>query len=246
MDKSIDVCFLPQELDEKTLPERSAVVIDILRASTTITYALKYGARDVIPVPTPTRASELREQIGGKNTLLCGERLGIKIDGFDLGNSPSEYTPEIVTGKTLIFASSNGSQALIAAGGAQRMAMGAFVNARAIADWVCAETIPCVLVCSGKLGQFSGEDAACCGHLVSILSERGFHPGNDAARCALDMNHRAGGDWLSMLKQTDHGRYLMELGFERDLVTASTLNAESLVPVWRNNRLTASVTPGKA
>jgi 2-phosphosulfolactate phosphatase len=246
MAKSIEVFFLPQEIDEKTLPDRSAVVVDILRASTTITYALKHGARDVIPVPTPTRASELREQIGGKDTLLCGERDGIKIDGFDLGNSPSEYTPDMVTGKTLIFASSNGSQALIAAGGAQRMAMGAFVNARAIADWICAESLPCLLVCSGKLGQFSGEDAACCGYLVSILTERGFQPGNDAARGALDMNHRAGGDWLTVLKQTDHGKYLIELGFENDLVTASALNAESLVPVWRDNRLVASVTLGKA
>jgi 2-phosphosulfolactate phosphatase len=126
------------------------------------------------------------------------------------------------------------------------MAMGAFVNARAVADWVCAESIPCMLVCSGKLGQFSGEDAACCGYLVSVLSEHGFRPGNDAARCALDMNQRAGGDWLSVLKQTDHGQYLIELGFERDLVAASALNSESVVPVWRDNRLVASVTLGKA
>jgi len=91
MNRSVEVCFLPGELEESWLTGRTVIVVDLLRASTTIAHALFNGARDVIPVESPEKARELRDSIGRDAALLCGERSGVKIDGFDLGNSPFEY-----------------------------------------------------------------------------------------------------------------------------------------------------------
>lgn len=237
MKPKVRVCFLPSEIDAEWLAQGSAVVIDLLRSSTTIVCALNHGARDVIPVDTPARAQELRGSIGRDGVLLCGERYGVIIDGFDLGNSPAEYRVEKVSGKTLVFCSSNGSGALLAAREANRLAMAGLVNAGAAVDWLVAGSADALLVCSGQLGRYSAEDAACAGHLAARLLERGFLPGNDAANSALLLAEEAGRDWLAFLNTTDHGRYLTGLGFGRDLEAAAALDTIPLVPEWNAMRL---------
>jgi 2-phosphosulfolactate phosphatase len=237
MPHRIDVCYLPAEIDSARLPEYSVAVIDLLRASTTICHALSNGARDVIPVATPAKAQELRNSIGKAGVLLCGERKGVLIDGFDLGNSPSEYQPLVVADKTLLYSSSNGSAALVAAQGAARMCMAGLVNATAVLEWLGQGETDVLLVCAGKLGTFSAEDAACAGFLASGLIEAGYRIGNDAARASLSWIEMAAGDWVSFLKSTDHGRYLSELGFVADLAVAAALDSHSVVPQWQGTRL---------
>jgi 2-phosphosulfolactate phosphatase len=237
MAKKIDLCYLPAEIDTARLPEYSVAVIDLLRASTTICHALSNGARDLIPVETPTKAQELRDSIGRDGVLLCGERKGIIIDGFDLGNSPSEYQPSIVANKTLLYSSSNGSAALVASQGAARLCMAGLVNATAVLDWFGQETTDVLLVCAGKLGTFSAEDAACAGFLAGRLIDAGYHAGNDAARASLTWAELASRDWVTFLKSTDHGRYLVGLGFEADLAVAAALDSHTEVPQWQGTRL---------
>ena len=105
-----ELFLIPGPVGEQRLLGKTLVLIDVLRASTTICQALKSGARAIIPVLEPSEAAELRSKIGVDVTILGGEREGIKIDGFDLGNSPSEYTIEKVKGKTVIFTTSNGTR----------------------------------------------------------------------------------------------------------------------------------------
>jgi 2-phosphosulfolactate phosphatase len=236
----VRVCFLPSEIDVEWLKPGSAVVIDLLRASTSVVHALAHGARDVIPVETPAKAQELRGSIGRDGVLLCGERGGVTIEGFDLGNSPAEYRVERVSGKTLIFCSSNGTGALLAAREANRLAMAGLANAGATVDWIVAGSADALLVCSGQLGRYSAEDAACAGFLAARLLERGFLPGNDAATTALLLAEQTGSDWLAFLLTTDHGRYLTGLGFGPDLEAAAALDTIPLVPEWKAMRLTCS------
>ena len=240
MGAQVRVCFLPSEIDPEVLQSSSALVIDLLRASTTICRALSSGARDVIPVETPGKAQELRNSIGRDGVLLGGERQGVIIEGFDLGNSPAEYLPERVVGKSIIFCSSNGSGALLAAGDAPRLAIAGLVNAAAAVEWLVAAPGDVLLVCSGQTGRFSAEDAACAGYLASRLVRRGLSPGNDAARAAILVAAEAGDHWQAFLEHTDHGRYLISLGFGPDLSTAAAVDSLPLVPEWNAGRVVYS------
>jgi len=239
MPRKVAVHFLRAETSSEDFLGRTAIVVDLLRASTTIATALANGARDVIPAGSPERAMELCNAIGRSSALLCGERNGEMIPGFDLGNSPREYAAQRVGDKRLIFASSNGSAAILTASDAGRMCVGALVNARAVIRWAESGKEDCVILCAGKLGRFAGEDAACAGHFVLALEQRGFAAANDGARTAARLASSLRGRWLEFLRSTDHGAYLCALGFAADFPVVCAVDSLDVLPVWHENRLVA-------
>ncbi len=200
-----------------------AVIVDVLRATTTLTVALAHGARGVIPAATPEEALALRSALPG--TLACGERDGRKVPGFDLGNSPFEYTAERVGGATLAFASTNGSLAMLAARGAGRRVLAAFINAAAVVESVRGERAITIL-CAGKLGRFSLEDAACAGLLIARLAAVGGVPGNAAARLACTLAPRDAGEVRALVEGAAHARDLRSMGaaYARDLAFCAGLD----------------------
>ncbi|MCP4704775.1 MAG: 2-phosphosulfolactate phosphatase, partial [candidate division Zixibacteria bacterium] len=123
-----DLFMVPGPIKDKELAGKTLVMIDILRASTTICYALNAGAKSVIPVSEPGEATEMRAKIGVENSLICGERDGIKIEDFDLGNSPLEYTNEIVNEKNIVLTTSNGTRTYAKAKNSGLSITGAIVN----------------------------------------------------------------------------------------------------------------------
>jgi 2-phosphosulfolactate phosphatase len=201
----------------------TAVIIDVLRATTTLTYAKMNGAGDVLPVGTPEEAFELR--LRHPAALLCGEREGRPIDGFDLGNSPSEYSAAIVKGRTLVFASTNGSLALLRARHARRRVLAAFVNASAVVREVAgADRV--VLLCSGKLGDFCLEDAACAGWLVRRLEADGARHEGAGARFASSLAPPDAAAVHALVQGAAQGRYLRSLGpeFATDVEVCAALD----------------------
>lgn len=202
-----------------------AVVIDVLRATTTLTVALAHGARTVIPTATPAEALALRASRPG--TLACGERDGRIVPGFDLGNSPFEYTAERVAGRTLAFASTNGSQAMLAAAGARRRVLAAFVNAAAVVEAIRHER-RLTIVCAGKLGAFSLEDAACAGLLLARLAAHGGVPEGAAARLALALAPRDAAEVRALVEGAAHARDLASMGpeYARDLELCAGLDTQ--------------------
>lgn len=209
-------------------PRDTAVVVDVLRATSTLAFALAAGAARVIPAATVEGARQLKQS--HPDALLCGERDGRRIEGFDLGNSPDEYRREVVGGRTLVFASTNGSQAMLAAARARRRVPGAFVTAAATARAVAAAR-SVVVVCAGKLGGFSLEDAAFAGWLVRALSYSGFELEGAGARVALNLAPADAGEVVAMVAGSGHGRYLAALGpeFRRDVEVCSQLDTLTLV-----------------
>jgi 2-phosphosulfolactate phosphatase len=197
-------------------PRATAVVVDVLRATTVLTLARLHGARAILPAGTPGEAREL--QAAHPGALLCGERDGRRIDGFDLGNSPFEYGFENVGGRTLVFASTNGSRALIAARGARRRVLGAFVNATAVLETVTPDE-EVVVVCSGKLGGYALEDAALAGWLVERLAARGARVAGAAAAFARRTAPRDAAEVRAAVQGAAHGRFLRSLGpgYARDV-----------------------------
>lgn len=186
-----------------------AVIVDVLRATTTLTVALANGARNVIPTASPEEALALRAS--RPDTVACGERDGRIVPGFDLGNSPSEYTPERVRGRTLAFASTNGSLAMLAARGARRRVLAAFVNAGAVVERVRGEP-RVTIVCAGKLGRFSLEDAACAGFLIARLEPHGAVAADAAARLARALAPGDAGEVRALVQGASHARDLVAMG----------------------------------
>jgi len=202
----------------------TALVIDVLRATSTLTMAKLHGAAAVIPVATPDEARA--EKARRREALLCGERGGRRIDGFDLGNSPAEYGFERVSGRTLIFASTNGSLALLAARTARRRLLASFLNAGA-AVAAARGSDEVVLVCAGELGRFSLEDAACAGWLCARLAESGARMEGAGARFARAMAPRDATEVRAVVESARHARTLRALGtaYAEDVALCATLDA---------------------
>lgn len=205
-------------------PDECAVVVDVLRATTTLTVALGHGARSVRAAATPEEALALRRADPG--LLLGGERDGRRIEGFDLGNSPFEYPVPAVAGKRLVFSSTNGSLALLAAARAGRRVLGAFVNARAAVDRVARERAV-VIVCAGKLGRFALEDAACAGLLCERLVAAGAEAIGPEAALARFLAPRDSAETRALVQGSAHGRTLRSLGpdYARDVEFCADLDA---------------------
>jgi 2-phosphosulfolactate phosphatase len=233
----VDLYFTPNEVKEEELANRDVLIIDVLRASTTIAYALHNGCKDIIPSNSIDKAIELSKKIGRDSALLCGEREGKKIEGFDLGNSPSEYETEKIKDKTLIFATTNGSKAIVKAATAKSLIVGSFINFQSAFNYICSNSNDLAIICSGKLEKFSIEDAVCGGLFVNAFLERGSYELNDAAIASLKLYEAHKDDILEMLKKSSHGKYLIELGFEMDLQLCSELNSLNIVPLLNQGRL---------
>src|SRR5207253_757576 len=158
----IDVYFTPLGLGAGDLGGRGIVVIDVLRATTTIVTALANGAKAVIPAATSEEAVRLASHLEKDGVLLAGERRSVKIDGFALGNSPREMTPAAVAGKTIVLATTNGTPALVAAQGGEPVLVGAPANFRALGEHarrLLATRGDLVIICAGREKQFAIEDA---------------------------------------------------------------------------------------
>jgi 2-phosphosulfolactate phosphatase len=146
----LDILLLPREIPVCPRPELYAVVIDVLRASTSIIVAFQSGCRSIIPVANVDEAARARESF--PEAILAGEQGGLRVPGFLLGNSPREFTREAVAGRDVILTTSNGTKALRAVGGGRTVAVGAFQNRSAVADWLVARAADSLIVCSGCEG----------------------------------------------------------------------------------------------
>ncbi|HEU4725100.1 MAG TPA: 2-phosphosulfolactate phosphatase [Candidatus Eisenbacteria bacterium] len=239
----IDLHDTPHEVERGALENRQLVVVDVLRSCTSIATALRNGAAKIIPVAEVEEAMRLAQTMDAKQRLLCGERDGVKVNGFDLGNSPREYDKGRVDGKTLLFASTNASPVMAGLLNGFEQRLLAYVNVSAVAAAVRKEGADLTIVCAGRNGRLSLEDTACAGALIRRLLEGAGKGGakpelNDAAEMAAAYDKSHGGDPEKILRRSDHGRYLIELGFEDDLPLCAAVDSVPVVPLVRDGRIT--------
>jgi 2-phosphosulfolactate phosphatase len=236
-ERRIDVLMVPGEVQAAELTGRTAVVIDVLRASTTIVEALNAGARAVYPVASVEEALRLAHTLGRSEVLLCGERRCLPIEGFDLGNSPAEFSAATVAGKTLVMSTTNGTAAMVAAQSADRVVIAAFTNLAAAAEEL-ADSEP-VLICSGREGRFGLEDAVCAGRLVEYLLDVDGTSWslNDGARAALALSH-AETNLRALFAGTAAGVRIIEAGLEADLDLCAREDVYDAVPVLHDRQIT--------
>lgn len=229
------VHLLPHLLDQDLLTGSVAVVIDLLRASTTITTALAVGAEAVVPCATVDAARHLATQLSDKEILLGGERQGVMIAGFDLDNSPATYTPERIAGKTIIFTTTNGTAAIDAVAAAERILIGCFANLNALLDVLIRDGRPVRFICAGTNGEVTVEDTLCAGAIATALWTQHGRPEikDDQTTLAMSLWESAGKDaetFLSTLRNSYGGRNLRQLGLDSDIVIASHWDTHPIVP----------------
>ena len=232
-DKQIDVYLLPDLVDPVQLSGQTAVVIDILRATTTILHALAAGAAEVIPCLEIADAKRIAGELRGA-AILGGERSGLPIAGFDLGNSPAEYTRDRVAGKSVVFTTTNGTRAMQRCRHAGRVLIGAFVNVSAACREL-ADQPRVALVCAGTDGHVTREDALLAGAIVDDLCRSTKCQLNDQAEIAADawqtavrvMTDRPLG---IMLRESRGGRNLIETGQENDIDLAAQIDKFDIIP----------------
>lgn len=212
---------------------RTAVVIDVIRATSTIVEALANGARAIYPTVSTEDAIRLANSLGREDTLLCGERKGLKVEGFDLGNSPLEYGTEQVAGKRLVMSTTNGTRAFAAAQGADRVLAASFNNLGAVVGELGRTGDDLVVICAGKEGRFSLDDALCAGvivlELLGRLGETTTPDLNDASRAAVGLARQLTPD-EELLRRSAAGAALMEVGLAADLPVCAQRDRHDLVP----------------
>lgn len=233
----IDAIVVPgDELNqEKINPGLNVVVIDVLRVCTTIVCALDSGARRIYPTLTVQEAFDKKEElikqgVPREEIVLGGEREGLRLEGFDLGNSPREYTPDRVKGKTLVLSSTNGTKALTRSRDAAGVIIATLRNGAAAANYLFDDGKDIVFHLSGRLGQYSLEDAAGAGLIIYCLGRREKLELSDSARMCLTVYETHARNLLKMFRLTVHGKYLESLGFMEDLVFCAAPSVSFTVP----------------
>jgi len=232
----ISICFTPQDyLRQNFRDDHIAVVVDVLRASSSIISAIANGCRQIIPVATLEDAQIYKRDYS--DALLAGERQAFPIPGFNLGNSPFEYSRTVVADKIIIMTTTNGTVALKAAAEAVRVYIGAFINAAALCRKLAEAEHDLVLLCAGTQGRFSLEDALCTGLIADRLSDKARL--SDTALAARAMYHDfCCGDFVKRIMESSHAAYLLKSGFSADVAYCLKTDIFDNVPEYSEGIIT--------
>jgi 2-phosphosulfolactate phosphatase len=227
---------LPAEVMGKVV-----VVIDVLRAATTVVTALANGARVVIPFDRVDESAVLAKQYDRSEIRLAGERKMQRVSGFDLGNSPAEYTRKVVEGRKILYSTTNGTGALLATVGARVCFFAAFVNCSATVAAVRAETkagSDVLIVCSGHERRVTIEDVACAGRIArGIMRGRTGVTWGDGARSAALIERRYATNIDRLMTESMHAQALAAAGFADDVKTCLGVDTEPLVVAFQDRQL---------
>lgn len=234
----LNVLLSPLNADELYFTQKTTVVIDVLRASTTVISALSNGAKEVIPVGTVEFAVKVSGGMFGGQTLIGGERNTKRIEGFALGNSPLEYTRETVENKTIVFYTTNGSKAIARAKFSNELFVCSFNNLLGMAQHLIKLNKDVEILCAGHNNLFSLEDTVCAGMLVGRIKRLNRSVKiSDSSMAAQVLYEKFGDDIPKMLDNTEHGKRLIQNGFKKDIEYCSRYNITKNIPYFDGNAL---------
>lgn len=233
---NVDICFSPVLYSYYTEGnDYIVVVVDILRATTTMCAALKNGAKCIIPVASINEAQAYK----AKGYLVGAERNVKRCDFADFGNSPFDYTREIVEGKEIVFTTTNGTQAIDAAREADILTIGAFSNISAVTDFCIHNQKDVIILCAGWNNRFNIEDTLFGGALAARLIEGGGYTfASDAVQVALSMWKEAKPDVRGYINRTEHIKRLEANNLQDSVEYCLTEDTVHLVPIHKNGKLT--------
>jgi len=228
--RSVEVCFSPGLFqDILTTGDFIVVLVDILRATTTICTAVGNGVEAIIPVASHEEARRLKAE----GFLVASEKDGVQLDWADFGNSAFSFTREAIGGKTLVYCTTNGTRALTMAKNASGVAIGAFINIRAVTEWLAARQKNVVILCSGWKNKFCLEDTLFAGALTRRLQDTGsFRSDCDSANASMDLWSLAEGDVLAYVEKAAQRHRLKKLGLDDVIPYSFACDQVKVVPVF--------------
>lgn len=236
---TLDVFFSSQSFHEEELRNKVVVVIDVLRASSTIVTALMNQAKGIIPVEDMGEASRISQSVNSDKLLLCGEKDGVKIEGYDLGNSPLEYNTEVVKEKTLIFNTTNGTKAIKKAVGSVQLYVASFLNLSTIVHTLREEQKDIVLICAGWRGRMAIEDLLLAGNIIYRLSDGELAAnGSDGAKVAFGLYEKYSDNIPGVIHRSNHAMRLKDIAGEKDIDYCSQTDICEILPVLNDGIIT--------
>jgi 2-phosphosulfolactate phosphatase len=239
-----DVVFTAKEVTAALVLEKNVVVIDVLRATSTMLTALFNGCTAIIPVKEPEEGKKLLEKElltrgeARENYVLGGERGGVLIPGYDLGNSPLEYTYSAIGQKKLIFCTTNGTLAISKAAQAKNLYLGALLNAGALAATLKKKGDPIIFACAGTRGHYTLEDVLAAGLIMHELKNQTENVAlSDKALTSLVLYRYYENDLAKVVNFSKHAKVLTALGFTKDVAYCSQKNLFDLVPAYKQGEI---------
>ncbi len=233
-----EVFLTHSNVSDDDVQDRTVVVIDVLRACSTIVTALDRGARAVMPVLDMAQAGKLASNLDPDVYRLGGERGGEKIEGYHLGNSPEEYTEDVVQGRDIILNTTNGTRALRRAREADTLVAACFLNAGRVVDFIRRTAEAVTIVCAGRQNRLALEDTLCAGLLLDRLWDGSEpYPVTDSAHTAYTLYHTDRDDLDSALRGANHAEWLSRQSYEADLDYCFRIDELPVLPYYTDNRL---------
>lgn len=236
MKHNLETCFSSALYVDSGVADTVVVIIDVLRATSSICTAFANGVDSIIPVATVEEARVYKE----KGFLVAAERDGFVLDFADFGNSPFNFTRDRVEGNVIVYSTTNGTGIISRASNAYAVIIGSFLNLDAIVDWICKQEKDVLIVCSGWKTRFNLEDSLCAGALAQLLLQSDKYTTIcDSTHAAIDLWGLARHDLWGYIQKAAQRSRLREKGLDDCIEYCLTLNATSAVPVLHNGVLMA-------
>ncbi|SKC91773.1 2-phosphosulfolactate phosphatase [Maledivibacter halophilus] len=234
---NIDVMASVKEVNSHRIFKKNVVVIDVLRATSTIVTALANNAFSVIPVEHIEEARKIREDEKEGMILLGGEREAKIIDGFHFGNSPLSYMEDKVKDRKVVLTTTNGTRTIKACIGGENLYIASFLNVTAVIEKLIEYGKDIVIVCSGTDGQYSMDDALCAGMIISLINNMKNIITTDLGWTIKELYEAYKYDFHGLLKNCRHYKRLKENGFEEDLKYCLQTDIYDIVPIYREGSI---------
>jgi len=232
--KNIEVCFSPALIDYYDIAAKNVVLIDILRATSTICTAFAYGVKEIIPVASEADAQEYKN----KGFIVAGERDGQVLSFADFGNSPFNFMNGDIKGKSIAYCTTNGTKAIFSAKQALHLVIGSYLNFSAVIKFLEADDHDVLMLCSGWKNKFNIEDTLFAGAVCDRLITAGhFQAGGDAAIVSADLWNYAKNDLLAYIDKSDHRKRLKNLGLDDVIEYCHTFDKTDKLPILKGNSI---------
>jgi 2-phosphosulfolactate phosphatase len=228
----VETCFTPALIDQFSLDGKQVVVVDIFRATSCMVSGMAHGLKSIYPVDNVEKCLEL----GRKGYFTAGERGGIKIEEFNIGNSPFEYMNPELAGQSIAVTTTNGTHALVKSLSAQEIIIGAFLNLSAVVNYLQSTGLDTVIHCAGWKGALNIEDTLFAGALIDKLETVELADDSSKIAQALFLQHK--NDLHQIALASSHAKRLANFGIEKDLEFCMSIDKFDVVPLYIDRALT--------
>jgi 2-phosphosulfolactate phosphatase len=230
----IEVCYTPAIFESYQHPEAIVIVVDVLRATSAICTAFMNGVKQIIPVGTIEEAQLFKQ----RGYLVAAERDGLVLDFADFGNSPYNFTRDRIEGKTIVYSTTNGTQAIQMASACYKVAVGAFLNLSAICQWACNQNRDIIVLCAGWKNRYSLEDSLLAGAITEkVLQYNTYFTHCDSAITSLDLWQLAKPDLVGYIQKAAQRSRLRKNGLDDVIEYCHTTDLTRIIPIFDNGVL---------